>query len=100
MALINGAVVHLVIGPKVDPSRGFRGLRIGLGDPASGNNALGERLVNSTGVSTSEIHGEFAPYDAAVEKLLKGDVDALIVTVLPPDGPGARALGGGARPPE
>ena len=97
MALMNRAVVHLLIGPTVDPSRGFRGLRIVLGDPASGNNALGERLVNSTGVSTSEIHGEFAPYDTAVEKLLKGDVDALIVTVLPPQEPVARALRGGAR---
>ncbi len=97
MALMNRAVVHLLIGPKVDPSRGFRGLRIVLGDPASGNNALGERLVNSTGVSTSEIHGEFAPYDTAVEKLLKGDVDASIVTMLPPQEPVARALRGGAR---
>jgi len=49
------------------------------------------------GVSTSEIHGEFAPYDAAVEKLLKGDVDALIVTVQPSQEPVARALRGGAR---
>ena len=97
MALMNRAVVHLLTGPKVDPSRGFRGLRIVLGDPASGNNALGERLVNGTGVSTSEIHGEFAPYDTAVEKLLKGDVDALIVTGLPPQEPVARALRGGAR---
>src|SRR5882672_10781018 len=30
MALMNRAVVHLLIGPKVDPSRGFRGLRIVL----------------------------------------------------------------------
>ena len=97
VALMNRAVVHVLIGPKVDPKRGFRGLRIVLGDPAGGNNALGERLVNSTGVSTSEIHGEFAPYDTAVEKLLKGEVDALIVTMLPPQEPVARALRGGAR---
>ncbi len=97
MALINHAVVHLLIGPKVDPSRGFRGMRVVLGDPASGNKALGERLVNSMGVPTSAIRGEFAPYDVAVEKLLKGDVDALIATVLPPQEPIARALRGGAR---
>src|ERR1700737_3040455 len=97
MALMNRAVVRLLVGPKVDLSRGFRGMRIVLGDPTSGNATLGERLVNSTGVSTSEIHGEFAPYDAAVEKLLKGDVDALIVTALPPQEPVARALRGGAR---
>jgi TRAP transporter TAXI family solute receptor len=97
MALMNRAVVHLLIGPNVDPSRGFRGMRVVLGDPTGGNTALGERLVNSTGVSTSEIHGEFAPYDAAVEKLLKGDVDAVIVTVMPPQEPVARALRGGAR---
>ncbi len=97
MALMNRAVVHLLIGAKVDPSRGFRGLRIVLGDPTSGNNALGERLVNSMGVFTSEIHGEFAPYDTAVEKLLKGDVDVLIVTAQPSQEPVARALRGGAR---
>jgi len=97
MALMNRAVVHLLIGPNVDPSRGFRGLRIVLGDPTSGTIAIGERLVNSTGVSTSEIHGEFVPYDMAVEKLLKGDVDAVIVTLLPPQEPVARALRGGAR---
>ena len=28
----------------------------------------------------SELHGELAPSDVAVEKLLKGDVDAVIVT--------------------
>jgi hypothetical protein len=97
MALMNRAVIHLLIGPDVDPNRGFRGMRIVLGDPSGGNAALGERLVNSTGVPTSEIHGEFAPYDAAVLKLLKGDVDASIVTALPPQEAVARALRGGAR---
>jgi TRAP transporter TAXI family solute receptor len=97
IALLNRAVIHLLIGPKVDPRRGFRGLRVVLGDPNSGNAALGERLVDSMGVPTSEIHGEFAPYEVAVEKLLKGDVDAVIVTMLPPQEPVARALRGGAR---
>jgi TRAP transporter TAXI family solute receptor len=97
IALMNRAVVHLLVGPKVDPNRGFRGMRIVLGDPTGGNAALGERLINSTGVPTSEIHGEFAPYEASVEKLLKGDVDASIVTALPPQELVARALRGGAR---
>lgn len=97
VALMNRAVVHLLIGPRTDWSRGFRGLRVVLGDPTGGNAPLGERLVNSTGVSTSDIHGEFAPYDSAVEKLLTGDVDAVIVTVLPPQEFVARALRGGAR---
>jgi uncharacterized protein len=97
MALMNRAVIHLLIGPKVDWGRGFRGMRVVLGDPAGGNAGLGERLVNSAGVPTSEIHGEFAPYDLAVEKLLKGEVDAAILTILPPQEPVARALRGGAR---
>jgi TRAP-type uncharacterized transport system substrate-binding protein len=94
---MNRAVVHLLIGPKVDPSRGFRGMRIVLGDPGGGNSALGERLVNSTGVSTSAIRGEFAPYDLAADKLLKGDVDAMIATMQPSQEPIVRALRGGAR---
>jgi TRAP-type uncharacterized transport system substrate-binding protein len=97
IALMNRAVVHLLIGPNVNPRNGFRGMRIVLGDPAGGNSALGERLVNSMGVSTSAIHGEFAPYDVAVDKLLNGDVDALIATALPPEEPIVRALRGGAR---
>jgi uncharacterized protein len=97
IALMNRAVVHLLIGPNVDPRNGFRGMRIVLGDPAGGNSALGERLVNSMGVATAAIHGEFAPYDAAVDKLLKGAVDAVIATVQPAQEPIARALRGGAR---
>ena len=97
IALMNRAVVHLLIGPKVDPSNGLRGMRIVLGDPVGGNSALGERLVNSMGVSTNSIRGEFAPYDVAADMLLKGGVDALIATVQPPHASIARALDGGAR---
>lgn len=97
IALMNRAVVHLLIGPRVDPRLGFRGGRVVLGDPAGGNSALGERLLKSMGVSSSEINGEFAPYEAAVDRLLSGEVDALIATVLPPQEPIARALRGGAR---
>ena len=57
---------------------------------------MGERLINSTGVATSEIHGEFLPVDEAVEKLLKGHVDAMFVTGRPPQDPVVQALGGGA----
>ena len=97
IALMNRAVVHLLIGPKVDPRNGLQGMRIVLGDPVGGNSALGERLVNSMGVSTSAIRGEFAPYDVAADKLLKGSVDALIATVQPPHESIARAVRGGAR---
>jgi hypothetical protein len=97
IALMYRSVVHVLIGPTVNPRNGLRGLRIVLGDPASGNSVLGERLVNSMGVPTSAIRGEFAPYDLAVDRLLKGDVDAVIATVHPPQEPIARALRGGAR---
>ena len=97
IALMNRAIVHFLIGPNVDPRNGFRGMRIVLGDPAGGNSALGERLLNSMGVSTSAIRGEFAPYEVAVDKLLKGDVDALIATMQPAQEPLVRALRGGAR---
>lgn len=97
IALMNRAVVHLLVGPTVDPKNGLRGLRIVLGDPVGGNSALGERLVNSMGVPISAIRGEFTPYDIAVDKLLKGDVDALIATVQPAQEPIARAIRGGAR---
>lgn len=97
MALWSRAVVHLLVGPKVDPRNGLRGMRVVLGDPTGGNSPLGERLVNSMGIPTSAIRGEFAPYDVAVDKLLNGEVDALIATVSPPQEPIARALRGGAR---
>ncbi len=97
IALMNRAVIHVLLGPTVTPGSSFRGMRVVLGDPTGGNSPLGERLVNSTGVRTSDIHGEFAPYDEAIEKLLKGLVDAVILTVNPPQDVVARALRGGAR---
>jgi len=97
IALMNRAVVHLLIGPKVDPSKGLRGMRIVLGDPVGGNSALGERLVNSMGIATSAIRGDYLPYGVAADKLLKGDVDVLIATVQPPHESIVRAVGGGAR---
>lgn len=97
IALMNRAIVHLLTGPNVDPQKSLRGMRVVLGDPAGGNSALGERLINSMGVSSSEISGEFAPYEDGVGKLLKGDVDILIATVQPPQEQVARALRGGAR---
>jgi TRAP transporter TAXI family solute receptor len=97
MALMNSAVVHLLVAPNVNPSRGLRGMRIVLGDPTNSDAALGAHLVNSTGVSMSEVHGELAPTDAAVERLLKGDVDAVIVTAPLGQEAVARAVRGGAR---
>jgi len=97
IALMNRAVVHLLIGPRVDVRHGLGGMRIVLGDPAGASRALGEQLVNSMGVASSEIDGEFVPYEAAVGKLLDGEVDALIATLLPPQEPIARAIRGGAR---
>lgn len=97
IALMNRAVVHLLIGPKVDASNGLRGLRIVLGDPTGGNSALGERLVNSMGVLTSAIRGEFTPYDRAVDRLLNGDIDAVVATLMPGDDRISRAISGGAR---
>jgi TRAP transporter TAXI family solute receptor len=96
MALMGPTVVHLLIGPKTDSTRGFRGMRVILGRPTGGNASLGERLINSTGVATSEIHGEFLPVDIAVEKLLKGSVDAMFVTGRTPQEPVVQALSGGA----
>lgn len=97
IALWTRAVVHVLIGPNVDPSNGFRGMRVVFGDPAAGNSALGESLINSTGVPTSAVSGEFLSYNIAVDKLLKGDVDAVIATVSPPQELIVRALRGGAR---
>jgi len=96
IALMNRAVVHVVVGPKVE-WHGFRGMRVILGDPTGGNASLGERLVNSTGVASSDVLGEFAPYEASVDMLLNGRIDASIITAMPPQEPVTRALRGGAR---
>jgi uncharacterized protein len=96
IALLRPTVVHLLVGPSAGPSRGLRGMRVVLGDPHGGNAALGERLIDSFGISRSELHGEFLPRDSAVEKLLKRDVDALIDTGRVPHEAAVRALEGGA----
>jgi TRAP transporter TAXI family solute receptor len=97
IALLHPAVVHLLVGPATDANRGFRGMRVVLGSPIGGNAALGERLMSSMGVAKSQIQGEFLPRNTAVEKLLKRDVDAMIVTGRLPQDPVVRALQGGAR---
>ena len=97
IALLSRTTVHLLVGPTTDANHGFRGMRVVLGDPTGGNTALGERLINSIGVATSEIKGEFLPNALAVERLLKGEVDALVLTGRAPQEPVARALRGGAR---
>ena len=97
IALLHSTAVHLLVGPTTNPSRGFRGMRVVLGNPVGENTALGERLMNSMGIAKSEIQGEFLPRDTAVKKLLKKEVDALIVTGRLPQEPVVRALRGGAR---
>ncbi len=95
--LHSAAAVHLLAGPAANPGRGFRGMRVVLGNPVGANAALGERLMNSMGIARSEIRGEFLLRDLAVEKLLKGEVDAAILIGRPPQEPVVRALEGGAR---
>ena len=96
IALLHSAAVHLLIGAATDPSRGFRGMRMVLGNPVGANEVLGERLIDSMGIARSEIHGEFLLRDLAVGRLLTGDVDAAIVIGRPPQEPVVRALRGGA----
>ena len=96
IALLHTAAVHLLIGPKINSRRGFRGMRVVLGNPVGGNAALGERLLDSMGISKSAIEGEYLSRDLAVEKLLTGDVDAIFITGGPPQEPVVRALRGGA----
>jgi len=96
IALLHPAAVYLLVGPAVNPRLGFRGMRVVLGNPVGGNAALGERLFNSMGIPLSEIHGEYLPRDVAVEKLLAGDVDAVVITGSGIQQPVVRALRGGA----
>jgi TRAP transporter TAXI family solute receptor len=97
IALLHPAVVHLLIGPETEPRRSLRGMHIVLGDPLGGNRTFGERLITSMGIASSDIKGEFLFRDMAVEKLLNGDVDTLIVTGRLPQEPVTRSLRGGAR---
>ena len=97
IALLHSAAVHFLAGPAANPGRGFRGMRVVLGNPIGANAAFGERLINSMGIARSEIRGEFVLRDQAVKRLLKGEVDAAIVIGRPPQEPVVRALQGGAR---
>jgi len=72
-------------------------MRVVLGNPVGANTALGERLIESMGIDRSEVRGEFLPRDVAVERLLKGEVDAAILIGRPPQEPVVQALHGGAR---
>jgi TRAP transporter TAXI family solute receptor len=96
IALLQPAIVHLLVGPTTSPRRRFRDVRVVLGITGGINDALGERLMSSM-FTTSEIRGEFLPRDTAVEELLKGNINSLIVTGRPPQQSVTRALQGGAR---
>src|SRR2546426_12139120 len=72
-------------------------MRVVLGNPSGINETLGERLINSMGIGGSEVRGEFVTRELAVEKLLKGEIDAAIVIGGPPQEPVVNALHGGAR---
>ena len=97
IALLHSAAVHLLAGPAANPRRGLRGMRVVLGNPVGANTALGERLIESMGIDRSEVRGEFLPRNVAVERLLKGEVDAAILIGRPPQEPVVQALHGGAR---
>ena len=97
IALLHSAAVHLLAGPAANPRPGLRGMRVVLGNPVGANTALGERLIDSMGIDRSEIRGEFLPRNVAVERLLKGEVDAAILIGRPPQEPVVQALHGGAR---
>ena len=97
IALLHSAAVHLLAGPAANPRRGLRGMRVVLGNPVGANTALGERLIDSMGIDKSEVRGEFLPRNVAVERLLKGEVDAAILIGRPPQEPVVQALHGGAR---
>ena len=97
IALLHSAAVHLLAGPAANPRRGLRGMRVVLGNPVGANTALGERLIDSMGIDRSEVRGEFLPRNVAVERLLKGEVDAAILIGRPPQEPVVQALHGGAR---
>ena len=92
IALLHSAAVHLLIGAATDPGRGFRGMRVVLGNPVGANEVLGERLIDSMGIARSEIQGEFLLRDLAVNRLLTGEVDAAIEIGPPPQEPVIRAL--------
>jgi len=96
IALLSPGAVHLMIGPGIDPSRGFAGRRVVFGDPGGGNAALGERLIRSMGIPRSETQGVFLPRGPAVKELLRGNVGAVVVTGWPPDKSVSQALTGGA----
>jgi len=97
IALLHSAAVHLLAGPAASSRRGLRGMRVVLGNPVGANTALGERLIDSMGIDRSEVRGEFLPRNVAVERLLKGEVDAAILIGRPPQEPVVQALHGGAR---
>ena len=90
IALLHSAAVQLLAGPAANPRRGLRGMRVVLGNPVGANTALGERLIDSMGIDRSEIRGEFLPRNVAVERLLKGEVDAAILIGRPPQEPVVR----------
>jgi len=97
IALVHSAAVHLLSGPAVNTRQSFRGKRVVLANLFGISETLGERLIDSMGIGGSDVRGHLVERDLAVEKLLKGEIDAVIVIGGPPQKPVVTALRGGAR---
>ena len=97
IALVHSAAVHLLSGPAVNTRQSFRGKRVVLANLFGISETLGERLIDSMGIGGSDVRGHLVERELAVEKLLKGEIDAVIVIGGPPQKPVVTALRGGAR---
>ena len=97
IALMHPAIVHLVIGSATNPNGNLRGMRVMLGSPIGNNSGFGEKLLTSAGVPKSEIRGEFLDYETGTARLVRGDLDAAVMTGMLPLDYAVEAMRGGAR---
>ena len=79
IAVLDTAVVHILIGPTVDSNRQLRTMRVAMSDSAVTGAPLGERLINSLKLSGSVTRIELSSRDHSLDNLLSGNLDALIV---------------------
>jgi uncharacterized protein len=57
----------------------LKGKRVAIGNEGSGTLALSSALLKASGISEDELHAEKLKPDQAIEKIAKGDLDAVFI---------------------
>lgn len=81
IAVLQRAPLHVVVrnGSSIRSIADLRGRRVGTGLPGSGSALTAGLVLKAFGLGAADVHAESLRYNDAAARLVKGDLDALLV---------------------